>query len=311
MRLLLLGSTDLTLALAGKLDAIGLRPAAVIHAGETFKISYRPQGVANARYANLAGWCTEKGVTHAGYENGDQLADFVRKTGADIGLVAGWYHMVPVSVRASMPRGVLGLHASLLPQLRGGAPLNWAILSGLSETGMTLFELGAGVDDGPIYGQRRFPIADGDDVAALIERAEAAALDLVSECLPAIAAGALKPRLQQGVATYGLQRSPEDGAIDWRRPARDIARLVRATTKPYPGAFGVLDGKKIAIWKSRSLPAPQVLGVPGQITNIPDVDEPVVVTGDGLIAVQSASAEEQDAIAVLKRSSNRRFELAS
>jgi methionyl-tRNA formyltransferase len=308
MRLLLLGSTDLSLAIAKRLDAIGMRPAAVVDSGEAFKISYRPQGVSNVRHANMAGWCAATGVEHVNYGGVDELAAFIEKSGMTIGLAAGWYHMIPASIRSLLPGGVLGMHASLLPQLRGGAPLNWAILSNLSETGMSLFKLGDGVDDGLIYGQRRFAVGRDDDVTALVQRAEAAALDLITECLPEIAAGTLSPRPQQGVATYALQRSPEDGAIDWARPAADIVRLVRATTKPYPGAFGMLGGEKIVIWRARPLDSPAVLGAAGQIAILPELDTPAVVTGRGLVAIDAASYGEEDALPLLKRSSNRRFE---
>jgi methionyl-tRNA formyltransferase len=181
MRLLLLGNTDLSLAIAQRLDAIGLRPAAVVDSGETFKISYRPQGLSNVRHADMAGWCAATGVEHIIYKGADDLAAFIKSSGMTIGLAAGWYHMIPASIRSLMLKGVLGLHGSLLPELRGGAPLNWAILSSRSETGMTLFELGDGIDDGPVYGQRRFAIGADDDVAILVKCAEVAALDLVSE----------------------------------------------------------------------------------------------------------------------------------
>lgn len=308
MRLLLLGSTDLSLQVAERLTLIGHAPVGVVHAPQTFKISYNRQGVTNFRHADLAGWCEQRRIAHISYENVQQLGDFAKEVKAEIGLAAGWYHMVPALVRQCFVHGVLGLHASLLPQLRGGAPLNWAILSGLQETGMTLFELGDGVDDGPVYGQRRIVIGERDDVSVLVRRAEQAALELIEQCLPAIADGTLAARPQLGAASYALQRSPEDGQIDWRAPAKQIDRLVRATTRPYPGAFTHLDGQRLEIWCAQSLDEPSVLGQPGQIASLPGVPRPVVVTGDGVLVIEDASCSGDDAIPLLRKASNRRFE---
>jgi methionyl-tRNA formyltransferase len=310
MRVLLLGGTDFTLAVAGRLAALGLGPAGVVHLGETVRISYAPQGFANTRHADLAGWCRDRGVPDAVFSDSAAIATFAAKTGAELLLAAGWYHMVPAELRARFARGALGLHASLLPSLRGGAPLPWAILTGMSETGMSLFALGDGIDDGPIYGQRRVAIAPRSTVGELVAAVEQAALDLISECLPAVAAGTLEPRQQSGSPSYGLQRNAEDGRIDWRGPADAIDRLVRAVGRPYPGAFGDLQGERIMIWKSEPRALPKVHGAPGQIARIPDDADPVAVTGSGLLAIREATtANGDDALPRLRRAANQRFTL--
>ena len=107
---------------------------------------------------------------------------------------------------------------------------------------MTLFELGDGVDDGPIYGQKRIAVGPRTTVGELVIAAEAAALELVGECLPGIAQGTLRPHAQSGTPSYGLQRAPEDGRLEWWRTAIELDRLVRAVGKPYPGAFAELAG---------------------------------------------------------------------
>ncbi len=311
MRVLLLGGTDLSLALAQRLKGLGLGPAGAVHLGKTVRISYRPQGFANVRHADLAAWCAATGTPHAEFDDNAAIAGFAKAIGADLLLVAGWYHMVPGELRARFVHGALGLHASLLPALRGGAPLPWAILSGLTETGMSLFALGDGVDDGPIYGQRRLPIGPRTTVGELAAAAEAAALDLVAECLPAIAAGTLEPRPQSGTPSYGLQRGPEDGRIDWRRPAVEIDRLVRAVSRPYPGAFAELDGKRVVIWRAEPREQPAVFGAPGQICRLPGESDPLIVTGRGLIVVREATTDTgNDAMPELRRAANRRLALA-
>jgi methionyl-tRNA formyltransferase len=308
MRVLLLGGTDFTLAIAERLSALGLGPAGVVHLPETVRISYRPQGLTNVRHADLAGWCGARNVPALGFTDNAAIAEFGKRIGADLLLVAGWYHMVPAELRTRFPRGALGLHASLLPELRGGAPLNWAILNGLSETGISLFALGDGVDDGPLYGQRRVAIAPRATIGELVASVEAAALELVAECLPAIAAATLQPRPQTGTPSYGLQRSPEDGRINWRQSADAIDRLVRAVGRPYPGAFAELQGERIVIWRTEPKSEPKVLGAPGQIARLAGESDPAVITGTGFLFIRDATqADGQDALPTLQRAANQRF----
>ncbi len=308
MKLALVGATDLTLAAAQACARAGVPVACVATAEPEFAIGYAPGGIKNFRHADVAGWAAAAGLPVG--VGADRLEAFLAAQAPDFALVVGWYHLVPARVRRRLPRGCAGLHASLLPQLRGGAPLNWAILSGLARTGITLFELGDGVDDGPIYGQRGFDIAPGADVGDLVKLAEAAAVELIESCLPAIARGTLLPTAQAGTPSYALQRRPEDGAIDWTRSAQDIERLVRATTRPYPGAYSTFDGQRVSIWRGVHLrQAPNVLGAPGQIARLPEIATPCVVTGDGVFGIHEATdASGADAVPALARAANRRFE---
>ena len=310
MRVLLLGGTDFTLAIVERLSALGLGPAGAVHLEETVRISYKPQGFANVRHADVAGWCRARNVPTLGFTDNAAIATFGGKIGAELLLVAGWYHMVPAELRERFPRGALGLHASLLPALRGGAPLAWAILGGLSESGISLFGLGDGVDDGPIYGQRRVAIGPRATVGELVTSVEAAAVDMIAECLPALAAGTLKPRPQAGTPSYGLQRTPEDGRIDWRQPADAIDRLVRAVGRPYPGAFGEFQGERVVIWKAEPRTEPKVFGAAGQIARLPGENDPAVVTGAGILFIrEAATGSGDDALPLLRRAANQRFTL--
>lgn len=307
MRILLLGSTDLTIAVGACLCEIGLAPAAVVHVQDTFSISYRRTGVRNTRHADLDAWARRVGADSIAYAGSEDLGR--RAAAFDIGLAVGWYHMIPRAVRAAMPRGVLGLHASLLPALRGGAPLSWAILSGLQETGITLFQMEDGVDDGDIWGQVAFPIGPRSSVAELVAAAQDGALRLVRSVLPRIAANQATARPQEGEASWCLQRFPEDGGIDWRAPVVEIDRLVRAVTRPYPGAFSDLDGERISIWQARPLDPPvRVLGRPGQLCRLPLSPHPLVLTGDGILEILAAeNAQGEDAVPTLIKAAHRRF----
>lgn len=303
---LILGGTDITLAVAQAVLDAGLKVRAVVHIGATFTISYSADAVSNQRHVDVPGWCRSKGVEDVVFTSFADLAAWPGLDDCSVCLVAGWYHMVPPAFRERFARGCLGLHASLLPQLRGGAPLNWAILSGLEETGISLFELGGGVDDGGVYAQSRIPLHPRISIHELVAAANLAGAELVRDHIAAIAEGRIVATPQVGSPTYALQRSPEDGCIDWRQPAEMIDRLVRAVGRPYSGATTILDGRPVVIWAAEAAATPRVLGAPGQVIRLDD--RPCVVTGQGLLVICEAAFEDgADALHALRRASNKRL----
>ncbi len=312
-RVLILGGTDLTRVVAEAVLELGVELAGIVTVGNHFSISYSPSGVQNYRGVDLHAWCSANGVplqTFEGY--GPGLAR-LGGSAIDLCLVAGWYHMVPAEFRALFPRGCFGLHASLLPKLRGGAPLNWAILLQMAETGVSLFALDGGVDDGLVYGQARFGISAEATVADLVEASSRASTYLIRERLLGLLDGTLEGMPQQGEASYALQRIPDDGRIDWARSANDVARLVRAVGRPYPGAFSRLGSDELRVWRA-SVPeaAPAVYGAPGQIVSLSELGRPAVVTGEGLLIIEEVTTTGgHDAQGLLRRSSQRRFTMES
>ena len=292
MSIVLFGGTDLTLRVAETLAELGVPPACVVHVGRKFTISYSPEGANNAKFAEMAQWAEDWSIKAHEYQSVDATIAVLQRLQPTVGIAAGWYHRLPARLRRIFARGVLGLHASLLPKYRGGAPLNWALLQDERETGVSLFELTDGVDDGPLYSQRRFPISPHDYIGDLVERANDAGVDLLRESIAGIVECSLTPQPQSGTPTYCLQRNPDDGIIDWTRPADEVEKLVRAVSHPYPGARAELAGTRINIWRARHVQAaPTVLGRPGQIAQLPNMSSPCVVTGSGLIAVEEATAE--------------------
>ena len=176
--------------------------------------------------------------------------------------------MIPRNWRKIAP--AYGLHASLLPDYSGGAPLVWAMIKGETKTGITCFQMNDGVDSGPIAGQREESISPDDTIATLYSRIEQQALELLHELLPFMAAGTLNLRAQDESKRRVMpQRSPEDGLIDWNQNAEAIIRFIRAQTKPYPGAFTIYDGKELRIWAAK--PANPIRGLAiGQVKRIGD-----------------------------------------
>lgn len=167
----------------------------------------------------------------------------------DLLLILGWYFIIPREARESAPLGCVGIHASLLPKYRGGAPIPWAIINGETTTGVTLFYIVGGIDNGDIITQSNFAIEEADTCATVYEKATQASILVLREYLPRIAAGTA-PRIPQdpSQATYFPLRKPEDGLIDWSWDAKRIHNFIRAQTRPYPGAFTYIEGKKVTIW---------------------------------------------------------------
>ena len=151
-------------------------------------------------------------------------------------------------VLAAARLAALNLHPSLLPAYRGRAPINWVLVNGETETGITLHHMVAKADAGDIVAQQAVPIAPRDTALSLYLKVEQTGIELLAEALPLVARGQA-PHLPQDLSksTYFGRRRPEDGRIDWSWPAARIDCLVRAVAPPWPGAFGEIAGRRVVI----------------------------------------------------------------
>lgn len=173
-----------------------------------------------------------------------EFQEQLRACGADIFVVVA-FRMLPQSVWAMPPMGTFNLHASLLPQYRGAAPINWAIINGEKETGVTTFMLNEHIDEGGILLQERTPITPDDNAESLHDRLATIGCRLVVQTLEGLANGTLAPKPQQPATT--LRPAPKifkpDCAIDWTLPGERIVDFVRGLA-PYPAAtMQMLDAK--------------------------------------------------------------------
>ena len=151
--------------------------------------------------------------------------------------------------------GALNIHGSMLPNYRGRAPVNWAILHGARESGATLHYMVARADAGDIVDQLAVPILENDAAREVFNKVTVAAEIILARSLPGLIAGTaprLPQRLEEG--KYYGRRRPEDGRIDWSAGARDIHNLVRAVAPPFPGAFSQIDGQRWMIHRTRVEP---------------------------------------------------------
>jgi len=160
---------------------------------------------------------------------------------------------------AAARRGALNMHGSLLPKYRGRAPVNWAILRGERETGATLHYMVERADAGDIVDQMSVPILLDDNAREVFAKVTVAAEVILARTLPSLIDGSAVRRPQGfGPTPYFGRRRPEDGRIDWQRPALEIHNLVRAVAPPFPGAFAQVGGERWDIHRTRlsELPAP-------------------------------------------------------
>ena len=176
--------------------------------------------------ADLAGLCADHSIPvlnlHEGMHD-EGLLPQVKLWDPDIFVVCGWYHMVRGSWRAVAP--AYGLHASLLPDYSGGAPLVWAIINGEEKTGITLFQLADGVDNGPVVGQEETSIHPDDTIASLYLRIEDLGIDLLLSHIPQLAKGsALHTPQDESHRRVFPQRGPKDGLIDWNQSTGQLFR---------------------------------------------------------------------------------------
>ncbi len=183
--------------------------------------------------------------------NTPETIEWFQKEKPDLIIVCGWQRLVCKEILDIPKLGVIGFHSSLLPKYRGRAPVNWAIIAGEKETGITMFYLTEEADAGDIIAQKAFPIMLNDDCASVYAKSAQAGADLMSEYLPKILGGNAT-RIHNPSRSYPAypKRTPEDGKIDFNRSALDVYNFIRALTRPYPGAYCYdKDGSKMVVWK--------------------------------------------------------------
>ncbi|WP_048786217.1 MULTISPECIES: bifunctional UDP-4-amino-4-deoxy-L-arabinose formyltransferase/UDP-glucuronic acid oxidase ArnA [Pantoea] len=184
--------------------------------------------------------------------------------------------------------GAFNLHGSLLPKYRGRAPLNWVLVNGETETGVTLHHMVKRADAGDIVAQQRVAIDAQDNALTLHRKLVACATELLEGALPAMKRGEIAARPQNhSDATLVGRRTPDDGRINWAWPAQRVNNLVRAVTDPWPGAFAFAGTLKFVVWKGRvHADAPQAK--PGTVLSV----EPFLIAcGDGALEVLTGQSD--------------------
>lgn len=201
----------------------------------------------------------------------------------DLFVVVAMGQLLPVRLLELPRRGAINVHASLLPRLRGSAPIQWAIINGDAESGVTTMQMDAGMDTGDMLLKATTPISDTDTAQSLHDRLAPLGAELLIETLAQMAAGSLTAQPQSAeAATMAPMLRKKDGRIDWQRSAVEIDRLVRGMT-PWPGAFTFCGERRLRLYRTRPLPL-ETTAAPGTIVQ-GFADELSVATGDGVLSV--------------------------
>jgi len=212
-----------------------------------------------------------------------EIVDDLAATGAALGVVVAFGQLLSPPVLDALRGGYVNVHYSLLPRWRGAAPVERAILAGDQETGVCLMKLEEGLDTGPLYAVEKVAIAEHETAGELRHRlADVGARLLVSE-LEGIPDA--EPSPQVGEETYAKKLTPAEFELDWTRPARDLALVVRAGN-PHPGAWTSVAGRRLKVLRAHDAGAVPQGAVAGEL-----LEGPLVATGDGSLMLEEVQPE--------------------
>ena len=193
-------------------------------------------------------------------------------------VIVGYGQIIPQSIIDIPPRGIINVHASLLPKYRGAAPIQWAIANGETRTGITTMQIDAGLDTGNMLLKWETEIGPEETALDLTPRLARAGADLLVKTLDGLDRGTITPEPQENSqATLAPILKKEDGRVDWNWPARKIVNRARGFL-PWPGAYSFFRGQMFHIWKAR-LSTETVAGQPGLL--VPGKKTLLIVCGEG------------------------------
>ncbi|HEY4304183.1 MAG TPA: formyltransferase family protein [Gemmatimonadaceae bacterium] len=245
---------------------------------------------------DIAAFCREHSLAFVETRNvASAAAAPAWEDGVDVALMVHWRYLVPAAVLAKVRRTCAVVHDSLLPEYRGFSPTVWAMINGEKQCGATLLHAADAVDAGHIIDQEAVPIGIDDTIATVTERVTGAYVAMIERTIAAMIRGDA-PRIPQdhARATYTCKRTPEDARIDWRAGTDVIHNLIRASSRPYTGAYAYLGGRKLRIWSARpdEHATPFVGRIPGRVVQIVSGKGVGVLTGDGVIFLQSVQFDD-------------------
>lgn len=214
---------------------------------------------------------------------GDVFLAALRRFNADLGIVVAYGHILRQAVLDTPRRGMLNVHASLLPKLRGAAPIQWAIASGETRTGVSIMQMEAGLDSGPVLHRIATPIGALETGGELAARLADLGGQALLETLVQVSHGTAVPEPQDdAAATYAPKLTRESARVDWTTGAEVVARRIRAFD-PIPGAWSELEGQPVKLFGARGMPGS---GEPGRVLEAGD--RVLIGAGDGAVEIGEA-----------------------
>lgn len=231
-----------------------------------------------------------------------EAKDVLEKTEADVCVVAAFGQIIPASILHMKKYGCINVHASLLPKYRGAAPIQWAVIDGEKESGVTIMQMDEGLDTGDMLAKAIVPLDEKETGGSLFDKLSEAGGRLCVETLAKLEKDEITPEKQgESPTAYASMLDKKMGNIDWNKSAVVIERLVRGLN-PWPSAYTHLDGKTLKIWACDVLPQSASKGESGEILEVTK-DAIHVQTGDGILVlreIQLAGKARMDAGAFLR-----------
>lgn len=210
---------------------------------------------------------------------------YIRNLDIDLIVVCGYKYIIPNEIFDIPEFRTINIHPSYLPAYRGQHVVNWAIINGEKETGVTIHYIDEGIDTGDIIVQKKVPISSEDNAKTLHDKIYDVVCELVMSVMHCIASGKqIKGKKQDDTkASYYRPRVPDDGKIDWNKSGVEIYDLIRALVKPWPGAYGYIKGNKIVIWGAKFEASTSCNGSYGEICAISNSNFTVNINDGKLI----------------------------
>jgi methionyl-tRNA formyltransferase len=285
MKVVFMGTPDFALGTLDAIEAAGHEIVLVVSQPD------RPKGRGNAmQFPPVKEWAVARNIPVFQPERirKPENIEELRKYPADIFVVAAFGQILPEEI-LNMPRlGCINVHASLLPKYRGAAPIQWSILNGDAVTGVTIMQMGIGLDDGDILTQVEVPIDCEDTGGSLFDKLAIAGGKLCAETMEHLDRGEITPIPQdEALATHVGMIKKDLGKLDFTRPAKELECYIRGLN-PWPSAYTKLDGKTLKIWRATVLP--EVTGTPGAIVEVTK-DTMVVACGEGGLSLTEVQLE--------------------
>ena len=230
--------------------------------------------------------------------NNHESIEIVKSVPADIAISVNWINIIGSQVCSTFKYGILNAHAGDLPRYRGNAPVAWAILQGEKQIALTIHQMEPDkLDSGQIVLKEYFQVTDKIYIGDVFKWIETVTPELFYKSVNGMKLGTLSLMPQPDDPNLSLRcypRKPEDALIDWRLPGEYLARLVRASSEPFIGAFSYWNGKRITIWRaySASFQCPS-LAVPGQVIHRDKKSGSVwIASGDGMLVLQEVETKK-------------------
>lgn len=248
-----------------------------------------------SNYYPLHDLAEKNGIPFKKFEKINDLSilNEIKKLQPDYIFVIGLSQLIKEDLIELAKIGTIGFHPTALPKYRGRAAIPWQIILEEKESKCSLFFIDKGMDSGDIIGQESYSITSQDYAEDVLKNCHNAFKKLIKKTLPKIMNGEVERNPQnEEEATYLLKRTIEDGEIDWDKSCEEIQKLIRATSKPYPGAYSFYKGIKTIFWRAEYIKSNKYIGIPGQIA-VKEDDILYIVCKTGLLKVTEYELSEK------------------